>query len=214
MINAHNEQHFTAADMADQGARQFEAGRASVLAEQPAAAQEAVAYLDIGAGGYIDLGSDVPEDQLLALPKGRHALAIIGTYGIDGYVAAPVTAAPGIDRCSLLDIVAWWNSYTGPVDEALGEVIRRIRTLIDASPNGDHFVDATKMVQDSPEVGSDAQDAARYRWLRKHFRFANDSLRELWFDPAIDPNDGGVPEDLDQEIDRAVSNAHSAEVGE
>ena len=58
----------------------------------------------------------------------------------------------------------------------------------------------------------DALDAARYRWLRKHFRFANDSLRELWFDPAIDPNDGGVPEDLDQEIDRAMSNAHSAEV--
>lgn len=49
------------------------------------------------------------------------------------------------------------------------------------------------------------KDAERYRWLRKHFRFANDNLRELWFDPAIDPNDGGVPEDLDQEIDRAVS---------
>ncbi len=53
------------------------------------------------------------------------------------------------------------------------------------------------------------KDAARYRWLREHFRFANDSLRELWFDPAIETNDGGVPEDLDQEIDRAMSNAHS-----
>lgn len=58
-----------------------------------AAAQEAVAYLDIGAGGYLDLGSNLPEVQLSALPKGRHALGIIGTYGIDGYVAAPVAAA-------------------------------------------------------------------------------------------------------------------------
>ena len=62
-----------------------------------AAAQEAVAYLDIGAGGYLDLGSNLPEVQLLALPKGRHALGIIGTYGIDGYAAAPVAAAPVVD---------------------------------------------------------------------------------------------------------------------
>jgi hypothetical protein len=53
-----------------------------------AAAQEAVAYLDIGAGGYLDIGSDLPEEQLLALPKGRHMLGIIGTYGVDGYVPA------------------------------------------------------------------------------------------------------------------------------
>lgn len=32
-MNAHNEQHFTAADMADQGARQFEAGYAAAKAE-------------------------------------------------------------------------------------------------------------------------------------------------------------------------------------
>lgn len=94
-MNAHNEQQgFTAADMADQAATAFERGRESVLAEQAAAAQEAVAYLDIGAGGYLDIGSDLPEEQLLALPNGRHALGIIGTYGIDGYVSAPVTAAP------------------------------------------------------------------------------------------------------------------------
>lgn len=69
------------------------------LTTQPAAAQEAVAYLDIGAGGYIDLGSDLSDEQLLALPKGRHALAIIGTFGIDGYVAAPVAAAPACQAC-------------------------------------------------------------------------------------------------------------------
>lgn len=61
------------------------------------AAQGAVAYLDIGAGGYLDLGSELLIEQLMGLPKGRHALAIIGTYGIDGYVAAPVAAAPVVD---------------------------------------------------------------------------------------------------------------------
>ncbi len=90
MTTEHNEQQgYTAADMADQYATAFERGRESVLAERDAAAQEAVAYLDIGAGGYLDIGSDLPEEQLLALPLGRHALGIIGTYGIDGYISAP-----------------------------------------------------------------------------------------------------------------------------
>ena len=48
-----------------------------------------MAYLDVGAGGYLDLGSELSEDALQQLPKGRHALVIAGTYGIDGYVAAP-----------------------------------------------------------------------------------------------------------------------------
>ena len=52
-------------------------------------AGDVVAYLDVGAGGYLDLGSELSEDALQQLPKGRHALVIAGTYGIDGYVAAP-----------------------------------------------------------------------------------------------------------------------------
>lgn len=52
------------------------------------------------------------------------------------------------------------------------------------------------------------KDAERYRWLREHFRFTNDSMRELWFDPVLEPNDSGVPDDLDQEIDRAMSGAN------
>ena len=52
------------------------------------------------------------------------------------------------------------------------------------------------------------RDAERYRWLREHFRFANDSMRELWFDPVLEPNDSGVPDDLDQEIDHAMSGAN------
>ena len=50
---------------------------------------DVVAYLDVGANGYLDLGSELSEDALRQLPKGRHALVIAGTYGIDGYVAAP-----------------------------------------------------------------------------------------------------------------------------
>jgi hypothetical protein len=53
------------------------------------------------------------------------------------------------------------------------------------------------------------KDAERYRWLREHFRFANDSMRELWFDPVLEPNDSGVPDDLDQEIDHAMSGANA-----
>lgn len=47
-----------------------------------------VAYLDLGAGGYMDLGTDLSDEELAALPKGRHMLGIIGTYGVDGYKPA------------------------------------------------------------------------------------------------------------------------------
>lgn len=62
------------------------------LANAAPATQQAgdvVAYLDVGASGYLDLGAALSEDALQQLPKGRHALVIAGTYGIDGYVAAP-----------------------------------------------------------------------------------------------------------------------------
>lgn len=65
----------------------FEVVKAALAARQPVG-QEPVAYLDIGAGGYTDVGSDLTAEQLSALPNGRHALGIIGTWGIDGYVPA------------------------------------------------------------------------------------------------------------------------------
>lgn len=74
------------------------------LKTAPAAvpAGEVVAYLDIGVGGYLDLGTEKDADELFKLPPGRHMLGIIGTYGVDGYKAnppaaeapAPVQAAP------------------------------------------------------------------------------------------------------------------------
>jgi len=50
------------------------------------------------------------------------------------------------------------------------------------------------------------KDAERYRWLRTHFRFANDSVREIWFDPNIDlagAYGAHEPDELDAAIDQA-----------
>ena len=64
----------------------WKAIEARVTGAQPA--QKAVAYLDLGAGGYMDIGTDLNDEQLASLPKGRHMLGIVGTYGVDGYVSA------------------------------------------------------------------------------------------------------------------------------
>lgn len=59
---------------------------ARVTGVQPS--PNAVAYLDLGVGGYMDIGTDLTDEELAALPKGRHMLGVIGTYGVDGYVPA------------------------------------------------------------------------------------------------------------------------------
>ncbi len=56
----------------------------------------------------------------------------------------------------------------------------------------------------SAEIAGALRDAERYRWLREHFRFANDSMHEIWFDDTLEPDDSGVPTDLDQTIDSAM----------
>lgn len=57
-------------------------------------APKAVAYLDLGLGGYMDIGTDLTDEELATLPKGRHMLGVIGTYGVDGYV--PAQPAPSV----------------------------------------------------------------------------------------------------------------------
>ena len=68
---------------------------------------DVVAYLDVGANGYLDLGSELSEDALQQLPKGRHALVIAGTYGIDGYVAAPQPAPAPLSDDVVRDAARW-----------------------------------------------------------------------------------------------------------
>ena len=97
---------------------------------------EAVAYLDIGAGGYLDLGSALPEEQLLALPNGRHVLGIIGTYGIDGYVSAPVAAAPGMTIDEELAVTCVQRDALDTECARLEKEVERLLALIDASPKG------------------------------------------------------------------------------
>lgn len=64
------------------------------MGEPAQPAQKAVAYLDLGVGGYMDIGTDLTDEQLASLPKGRHTLGIVGTYGVDGYVSAQPGAQP------------------------------------------------------------------------------------------------------------------------
>ena len=69
------------------------ARRAARAPADSVTAPAGVAYLDIGAGGYIDLGTDLSNEALSRLPKGRHVLIIAGTYGIDGYIPTPPAQA-------------------------------------------------------------------------------------------------------------------------
>lgn len=131
-------------------------------APQPA---EPVAYLDLGVGGYMDVGTDLTDEQLAALPKGRHMLGIIGTYGVNGYrEAAPQPAEPvailkellGLydQRIPLRERPALWEAARAalnvapqpaesdpvlPYEQALAELIDKIAPGLDS---GDILADA------------------------------------------------------------------------
>lgn len=75
-----------------------------------------VAYLDIGAGGYVDVGSDLNAEELAALPKGRHMLVIAGTFGVEGYKDEQAPQA-GAESYPLISPLPWkwakaYNSLT------------------------------------------------------------------------------------------------------
>lgn len=82
---------------------------------------EPVAYLDLGVGGYMDVGTDLTDEQLAALPKGRHMLAIVGTYGVDGYTEADPQPAEPVKVPSDKDLLDMWDEIagSGKSDEAL-----------------------------------------------------------------------------------------------
>ena len=95
-----------------------------------------VAYLDIGAGGYLDLGSDLSNEAISRLPKGRHALIVAGTYGIDGYTPTPPAQADSVQE----DAARWhWmaeyivGTRTDLDDELIASAtVDELRKLVDA----------------------------------------------------------------------------------
>ena len=69
---------------------------------------KAVAYLDLGVGGYMDIGTEFTDEELATLPKGRHMLGIVGTYGVDGYVPAqPAPSFADAYQGAMEDVAIW-----------------------------------------------------------------------------------------------------------
>ena len=108
---------------------------ARVTGAQPA--QQAVAYLDLGAGGYTDIGTDLNDEQLASLPKGRHMLGIVGTYGVDGYVSAQPAPSVPVDLITdyLVSISAHVAHQDDPKAQAeIGELLRMLAAAPEAKP--------------------------------------------------------------------------------
>ena len=94
----------------------------------------AVAYLDIGANGYMDIGTDLTDEELDTIPKGRHMLGIVGTYGIEGYV--PAQPAPSVPEVTDAMAIAFHCALT---DVSIGEheveeIKKGLRAALAAAP--------------------------------------------------------------------------------
>lgn len=92
--------------------------------------QLAVAYLDLGVGGYMDIGTDLTDEALATLPKGRHMLGIIGTYGVDGYVQAQPT--PSIPSTELRPVIEWLRNGCDPMKAA--DELEMLAAALEAKP--------------------------------------------------------------------------------
>ncbi|MDX3986886.1 MAG: hypothetical protein QHC88_16685 [Achromobacter sp.] len=142
-------------------ARAIESALLSKLRAEGVQAGDAVAYLDLGAGGYMDVGTDLTDEQLAALPKGRHRLAIIGTHGVDGYTRAALASAPVAGelpdavRVPLDSLHADAGYLVGRVlDHSLSrdEVVAVIRSRIDAAKAALAAPQASEAVRDAVDV--------------------------------------------------------------
>ncbi len=103
-----------------------------------------VYYMDPPDGGDVSLGEQVKRMAEDAANWRKHA---------------STPAAPGIDLAALAATI---TDHLCEQDYDIGgrdELLQHVREAIDASPKGNHFPDATKMV-DSPKGGSDTRDAA------------------------------------------------------
>lgn len=140
--------------------------------------QEAVAYLDIGAGGYLDIGSDLSDDDLLKLPKGRHMLGIIGTYGVDGYKAAahPVEAQQAAsENAPLSDFQEgqWWIAALDAMVKDAGTqdqkravaVVHHLLRASRAAATAPAGHDIPQLAEHITKFVIDGADTARLNWL-------------------------------------------------
>ena len=129
---------------------------------------EAVAYLDIGTGGYLDLSTDLSDEAVSRLPKGRHALVIAGTYGIDGYTAALTTQpSPAAQGDALSD-----DAVRVPLDSLHADAAYLIGRLREGTMPYARVIeiireriDAAKAAIRARAAQGDALDAARLDWL-------------------------------------------------
>lgn len=107
---------------------------------------KAVAYLDLGVGGYMDIGTDLTDEELATLPKGRHMLGVIGTYGVDGYALRAKIAAmeptPEVMRGALRLVAAAQRVLASADSQGLirldesGDVASELRSALVAAGNG------------------------------------------------------------------------------
>ena len=172
--------------------------KAALAAGQATAAPAGgvVAYLDIGAGGYIDLGSDLSNEAISRLPKGRHALIVAGTYGIDGYTPPPPAQADSVPAVSdLPPLPAPDLRDVGTKPQEIKEFLKGYATEY-----------ARTAIAARAPADSVQEDAARYRLLRRckgqehepPFTVQHEIDGTLW---------GG---DLDAAIDAAMADAARA----
>lgn len=84
----------------------------------------------------MDVGTDLTDEQLAALPKGRHMLAIIGTHGVNGYTpaSAPVAGDAVTDEMTQAGAKAAREYFdqTGGNDPAV--IYRAMRAAPPAAP--------------------------------------------------------------------------------
>lgn len=171
---------------------------------------EAVAYLDIGAGGYLDLGTDLTDEALSRLPKGRHALVIAGTYGIDGYIAAPTAQPAPQQEATRVDPktmeLAESVGLIGPASRThdLHAAIQRFHDLICANATIKAAAMAAEVISGAP-ADSALEDAARYRFLAAHCRSTSEHWGGRWSivveGPA--PKSHDSEDDFDEAVDAA-----------
>ena len=82
----------------------------------------------------MDIGTDLTDEELATLPKGRHMLAVIGTYGVDGYV--PAQPAPSMPEVTDAMALAFHHALT---DGSIGareveEIKDALRAALAAAP--------------------------------------------------------------------------------